>query len=199
MKPTNQPLTAQTTVNQPIEPVWKFWTTPENIMEWNVPDGDWQTTKVENDVRDGGEFLYRMETKDGTQHFDYKGKYDKVILHERIDSTLFDGRKVSNTFISNGNETTLTEIFDPESETPIDIQKEFCQGVLDTFKKYAEQKKVVEQSGFSIPEENVPFVNEECGDTMWDEVLKESEERISKTFAPKPGDNSSKMTDREAD
>lgn len=30
-------------------------------------------------------------------------------------------------------------------------------------------------------EENyVPFVNEECGDTMWDQVLKEAEERDRK-------------------
>ena len=28
--------------------------------------------------------------------------------------------------------------------------------------------------------EYVPFVNEECGDTMWDEVLKEVEDREKK-------------------
>ena len=26
-----------------------------------------------------------------------------------------------------------------------------------------------------------PFVNEECGDTMWDEVLKNMDEKIEKT------------------
>ncbi len=30
-----------------------------------------------------------------------------------------------------------------------------------------------------------PFVNEECGDTMWDTVLKEAEERLRKITNPK--------------
>lgn len=33
---------------------------------------------------------------------------------------------------------------------------------------------------------NPPFVNEECGDTMWDAVLKETEERRNKIFTQKP-------------
>jgi len=32
----------------------------------------------------------------------------------------------------------------------------------------------------NVNTEYVPFVNEECGDTMWDEVLKEAEDRIRK-------------------
>lgn len=34
------------------------------------------------------------------------------------------------------------------------------------------------------PVEQVPFVNEECGDTLWDVVLKEQEEKLQKIVAP---------------
>ena len=30
--------------------------------------------------------------------------------------------------------------------------------------------------------QNTPFVNEECGDTMWDQVLKEADERLKKSL-----------------
>ena len=30
--------------------------------------------------------------------------------------------------------------------------------------------------------QNTTFVNEECGDTMWDKVLKEADERLKKSF-----------------
>ena len=36
---------------------------------------------------------------------------------------------------------------------------------------------------------NLPFVNDECGDTMWDEVLKEAEERLAGIVTQKPGNN----------
>ncbi len=37
---------------------------------------------------------------------------------------------------------------------------------------------------------NLPFVNEECGDTMWDVVLKESEERLNQIITRKPDETS---------
>jgi uncharacterized protein YndB with AHSA1/START domain len=134
-------ITVETTINAPIEKVWKCWTTPEDIMQWNVPFDDWQTLLVENDFKEDGKFLYRMAAKDASAGFDFTGKYDKVITNKLIESTLNDGRKVINVFAENNNSTTLTETFDPETQTPLDVQKEFCQTVLDTFKKYTENQK----------------------------------------------------------
>jgi hypothetical protein len=34
--------------------------------------------------------------------------------------------------------------------------------------------------------QDAPFVNEECGDTMWDAVLKEEDERLKKLVIQKP-------------
>lgn len=134
----NSPITAETVINSTTERVWKLWTTPADIVQWNNPSEDWHTLEVDNDLRIGGKFLFRMEAKDGSDGFDFGGKYDKVITNELIEYTLDDRRKTLIEFIANGNSTILIETFDPEAKTPVDIQKDFCQGVLNNFKKYAE-------------------------------------------------------------
>ncbi len=131
-------ITAETTVKTTVENVWKLWTTPADIMEWNNPSDDWHNLLVEVDLKDGGSFLFRMQSKDGKNGFDYCGKYDKVKTFELIELTTSDGRKSINTFIPQGNETIIRETFEPETKTPLKIQRDFCQGVLNNFKKYAE-------------------------------------------------------------
>jgi uncharacterized protein YndB with AHSA1/START domain len=142
MENTLPMITVETIINASIENVWKRWTTPEDIMKWNNPFDDWHTPRVDNDLKDGGIFLFRMEKKDGSEGFDFGGSYDKVITNELIEYTLADGRRTINWFIANGNETTIIETFDPEAKTPIDVQRDFCQNVLINFKKYAEQSVI---------------------------------------------------------
>lgn len=131
-------ITTEIKINADLEKVWKLWTSPAHIANWNSMDENWHTPKVKNDLRDGGKFLFRMETTDGSKGFDHEGKYDKVTPNERIEYTLLDGRKVINTFKQNGDETLITEIFDPETETPVEEQKMFCQAILNNFKRYTE-------------------------------------------------------------
>ena len=133
-------ITVETTVKAPVENVWKLWTTPADIMQWNNPSEDWHNLLVEVDLKNEGRFLFRMQAKDGSEGFDYCGKYNKVKTYELIELTTSDGRKAINTFIPHGNETILTETFEVETQTPIDIQRDFCQKVLNNFKKYTEDK-----------------------------------------------------------
>ncbi|MEZ0130760.1 SRPBCC domain-containing protein [Flavobacterium sp. LBUM151] len=46
----------QNTINAPIEKVWKLWTLPEHIKNWNNASADWHTPYVENDLKAGGKF-----------------------------------------------------------------------------------------------------------------------------------------------
>ncbi|MVN20513.1 SRPBCC domain-containing protein [Mucilaginibacter arboris] len=131
-------ITVETTVKSSVEKIWKLWTTPADIIQWNNPSSDWHSLRVEIDLKDEGRFLFRMEAKDGSTGFDHCGKYDKIITNELIEYTVADGRKTIITFISNGNDTTVTETFEPETETPVEIQRDFCQAILNNFKKYAE-------------------------------------------------------------
>lgn len=128
----------KTTINAPVEKVWKYWTSPGHIMQWNNASDDWHTPHAENDLRVGGKFLSRMEAKDRSFGFDFDGVYDQVIAHERIAYTLGDGRKVNFIFSGNGNKTKITEIFDAEKTNSIEMQQAGWQSILDNFKKYTE-------------------------------------------------------------
>lgn len=140
MKSTKPAITVKTTVHVPVEKVWRLWTTAADIAQWNNPSDDWHSPRVEIDLRGQGRFLFRMEAKDGTAGFDHCGKYDKIIPNEFIEYSVDDGRKTIITFLSNGDHTTVTETFEPESETPVEMQRDFCQAILNNFKKYAEEQ-----------------------------------------------------------
>ena len=51
---------------------------------------------------------------------------------------LFGGRYCTVTFDDQDNTTTVTVVFDPETENPIDLQKSGWQAILDNFKRYTE-------------------------------------------------------------
>jgi len=136
----NQPITVETKVKAPIDKVWKCWTTPEDIVEWNNASADWHTPSAANNLTPGGAFTYRMEAKDGSMGFDFAGEYDEVKEHELISYTIADGRRVRVEFGKNGNETTVIETFEPENVNPADMQREGWQAILNNFKDYMEKQ-----------------------------------------------------------
>jgi len=132
-------LSAEIKINAPIEKVWALWNTPEDIMQWNAPNADWYTSHAENDLRPGGQFLFAMALKDGSLNFDFTGTYDEVITNRLIAYTLNDGRKSTIHFTA-GNPVKLVEIFEADDNQPAAMQQQFCQAVLNGFKKYVEEK-----------------------------------------------------------
>jgi uncharacterized protein YndB with AHSA1/START domain len=131
-------ITVQSTINAPVEKVWKFWSLPEHITKWCAASDDWHAPKAENDLTVGGKFTTRMEAKDGSFGFEFGGVYDEVKTNELIEYTMGDGRKVEVHFTSNGNETKVVETFDAESTNSIEMQQGGWQAILDNFKKYTE-------------------------------------------------------------
>ena len=131
-------ITIETTVNAPAEKVWNFFNAPEHIVKWGSPSPDWHTTKADNDLRVGGNFLYRMEAKDGSFGFDFGGVYDEVKPHEAIVYTMGDGRKVNITFAQDGGAIKVTETFETENENPVEMQRMGWQAILDNFRNYTE-------------------------------------------------------------
>ena len=138
MEPTNT-IKVETIVNAPLEKVWSHWSEPTHITKWCFASDDWHAPSAENDLRTGGKFKTRMEAKDGSVGFDFEAEYTNVEMHKLIEYKLADDRKVKITFASNGNETTVTETFDPENENPIEMQRAGWQAILNNFKKYSEQ------------------------------------------------------------
>ena len=64
-------LTIQTVINAPADKVWRMYTMPEHILQWNHASDDWHTQRAENDLKPEGKFLYRMEAKVGSSGFDF--------------------------------------------------------------------------------------------------------------------------------
>ena len=140
METATKTITVQAVVNAPLEKTWTLWTESAHIKLWNNASPDWHTPSAENDIRTGGKFNIRMEAKDGSFGFDFGGVYDEVKVNSLISYTMGDGRKVKVTFEKQGNETKIIEVFEPESENSVDMQRDGWQAILDNFKKYAETK-----------------------------------------------------------
>lgn len=136
--PDTSPITVETTIHAPIEKVWEYWTDPKHVTQWNHASDDWHSPKAENDLREGGSFVYRMEAKDESFGFDFGGTYTKIHEHKQIDFTMDDGRKVSTHFEEKDGKTHITESFDPESENSREMQQAGWQSILDNFKKYVQ-------------------------------------------------------------
>ena len=143
-------ITVTTTINAPVEKVWEVWSHPVHIMHWNNASPDWQTTFAENDLKNDGKFSSRMEAKDGSFGFDFWGVYDKVKEHEQIAYTMGDGRKANTSFAADGDSTTVTTVFEAESQNPVEMQKIGWQNILDNFKAYAEKATTIAPLHFEI-------------------------------------------------
>jgi len=134
-------ITVQTAVNAPLDKVWKRWTSPEDIVNWNAASETWHTPRAVNDLQKGGRFTCRMEAKDGSFGFDFGGVYTNIITNRLIEYTLGDDRKVSITFDVHGKEIKITETFEAEDTNPIEMQRGGWQAILDNFKRYVEENQ----------------------------------------------------------
>ena len=129
----------ETNIDAPLDKVWKCWTTPEDITQWNNASDDWYTPTAENDLTEGGKFVFRMEARDGSFSFDFSGTYEKIKEKELLEYVLTDSRKVWVTFKETDGKTTVTETFEPEAENSVEAQKQGWQAILDNFKRYVEK------------------------------------------------------------
>ena len=132
-------ITVQAIINAPAEKVWKLYTDPEHIMQWNNASNDWHTPRAENDLKVGSKFLFRMEAKDGSSGFDFGGIYEEIKINQLIMYSIDDGRKVRIRFTKNDTKTKVVIKFDAESTNPIEMQRNGWQAILNNFKKYVER------------------------------------------------------------
>ena len=131
-------ITIEAIVNKNSSDIWTLWTEAEHITKWNQASDDWHSPRAENDMRVGGRFLTRMETKDGSMGFDFSGTYNEVIEHKKIRYTMDDGREVETLFNEENGKTKILTTFDAEKENPLEMQRDGWQAILNSFKRYAE-------------------------------------------------------------
>jgi uncharacterized protein YndB with AHSA1/START domain len=131
-------ITVETTVNAPVEKVWKCWTDPKHITGWAFASDEWHAPSAINDLKKDGKFSTTMAAKDGSMSFDFGGVYTNVQEFKLLEYTIEDGRKVKITFSGQGDATKVVETFEAENTNPIEMQQGGWQAILDNFKKYTE-------------------------------------------------------------
>lgn len=128
------------TVSSNLDKVWEYWNSPEHIVNWNFASDEWCAPRAEVNLKPGGHFVCRMESKDGSMGFDFSGVYDVIKLLELIEYTLEDNRKVSIEFLEGAGGIQVIEKFEAESENAIELQQAGWQAILNNFKRYVESK-----------------------------------------------------------
>lgn len=135
-------ITVQTTIAAPIEQVWRAYTNPEDIRQWNAASDDWHTTKATVDLRVGGAFSSRMEAKDGSAGFDFAGIYTKIVEHKLIEYSFGDRTaRVEFTPDPKGG-VTVRVTFDSEPIHSIEQQRSGWQAILDNFARHVQASKI---------------------------------------------------------
>lgn len=127
----------RTTVRAPIAQVWRAYTSPDDIVQWNAASDDWHTTRATVDLRVGGAFSSRMEAKDGSMGFNFAGTYTAIIPHRLIEYA-FGDRTARVEFTEERDAVTVTVTFDAESEHSVEQQQAGWQAILDHFARHTE-------------------------------------------------------------
>jgi uncharacterized protein YndB with AHSA1/START domain len=133
-------ITVETTVAAPIEEVWRAYTTPADIKQWNAASDDWHTTTATVDLRVGGAFSSRMEAKDGSMGFDFAGTYTKLVDHELIEYA-FGDRTAQVEFAPTSEGVKVRVTFDSESTHSIEQQRQGWQAILNNFARHVAAKR----------------------------------------------------------
>lgn len=131
-------ITVETTVHAPIGKVWKAYTTPDDIVQWNAASDDWHTVRASVDLRVGGGFSSRMEAKDGSVGFDFAGTYTNVVSDHLIEYA-FGDRAAKVEFDERPDGVHVTVSFDAESTHSIEQQQAGWQAILNNFARYVER------------------------------------------------------------
>lgn len=130
-------ITIEKRIQAPVEAVWRAWTTPADIVQWNTASPDWHTTKASVDLRVGGQFSSRMEARDGSMGFDFAGTYTTVETHRLIEAS-FGDRVLRVEFEAGPDGVIVRETFDAESSHSIEQQRDGWQAILDNFTRHVE-------------------------------------------------------------
>jgi uncharacterized protein YndB with AHSA1/START domain len=133
-------ITVETMVEAPIEEVWRAYTTPEDIKQWNAASDDWHTTAATVDLRVGGAFSSRMEAKDGSMGFDFAGTYTKVVPHKLIEYS-FGDRTAQVEFDDSPKGVKVRVTFDSEATHSVEQQREGWQDILNNFARHVQARR----------------------------------------------------------
>lgn len=129
----------ETNVHAPLENVWKAYTTPDDILQWNSASDDWHTVRASVDLRVGGAFSSRMEAKDGSFGFDFAGTYTNIVPKRLIEYG-FGDRNAKVDFDERPDGVLVRVSFDAESTHSVEQQQAGWQAILASFARHVERQ-----------------------------------------------------------
>jgi len=132
-------LLVEALVTAPIATVWRAYTNPEDITNWNFASDDWHCPSASVDLRVGGKFSSRMAARDGSVGFDFEGEYLNIEPNRLIEYR-FGDRIAEVQFVEEAEGVLVSVTFDPEQDKPIDMQQSGWQSILDNFAAYVSKK-----------------------------------------------------------
>lgn len=135
---TQDPITITALVAADPASAWAIFTSPEAITKWNQASPDWHCPSADVDLRVGGRHVARMEARDGSFGFDFGGTYEEIDPPHAVAMRLDDGRLSRTTFVAEDGATRVTTTFDPETNNPIEMQRDGWQAILDSFAAHVE-------------------------------------------------------------
>lgn len=136
----NIKISVETIVKAPVAKIWRAYTTPDDIKQWNAASDDWHTTQSTVDLRVGGAFTSRMEAKDGSAGFNFASTYTRIVPNELIEFS-FDNRTAAVEFVTGVNGVTVRITFDAETENSVEQQRQGWQAILNNFAKHVEARQ----------------------------------------------------------
>ena len=134
-----QQISVTTTVTASPERAWALYTHPDAVTRWNFASDDWSCPSAIIDLRVGGAHKARMEAKDGSFGFDFEGTYTEIEAPHSLTLLLGDGRKSRTTFNPSAGGTIVETTFDADADTPIDMQRDGWQAILNNYRKLVEE------------------------------------------------------------
>jgi uncharacterized protein YndB with AHSA1/START domain len=79
---TQQDLVIERVLDAPREKVWQAWTDPDEIKKWWGPK-DFTAPSIESDFREGGTYLWAMQSPDGQVYWS-TGTFHEIVPMERL-------------------------------------------------------------------------------------------------------------------
>jgi uncharacterized protein YndB with AHSA1/START domain len=128
----------QVTINSDINSVWSKFNEGKHIVNWAFASEDWHCPFAESDLKVNGKMKITMAAKDGSFSFDIESVFYEVKAPNFVAYSMSDGRTVETSFEEKEGQILVTEIFEAESENPIEMQEQGWQAILNNFKKYCE-------------------------------------------------------------
>ena len=132
-------ITVETTVHAPIDEVWRAYTTPDAIVQWNAASDYWHTTTASVDLRAGGAFSSRMEAKDGSAGFDFAGTYTSVVPNRLLEYA-FGDRTARVEFLDTPAGVVVRVTFEAETTYSVEQQRAGWQAILENFRRFVEAR-----------------------------------------------------------